>query len=323
MRLLVIFYVLVIYVFLQFTWWAVLLVDLNAEVYEHRIENLSLTEESHAEYLNEKGILENSLKNKWMMIAGEGLVFIIILSIGVVQTRNAFKKEILLSKQQRNFLLSVTHEFKSPISAIKLALQTMKIRELSRDKQIEMIDNSLEDTLRLHELVENVLMAAMLDNRNYLFHPEESDLSLILEKVLNDYEKEHTGSIIITRNIEPEISYNIDKMAFDILIRNLVGNAIKYSDTPAEVEVKMIQEKNNIFLSVADKGLGIDDEEKLKIFQKFYRVGNEETRKSQGTGLGLYIVNNIVEKHSGKIVIKDNSPKGSIFEICFKCDKVS
>jgi signal transduction histidine kinase len=76
-------------------------------------------------------------------------------------------------------------------------------------------------------------------------------------------------------------------------------------------------------LLVSTDRFGIEDDEKNKIFQKFYRVGNEETRRSQGTGLGLYIVNNIVERHAGKIVIRDNSPKGSIFEICFKCDNQS
>jgi signal transduction histidine kinase len=94
-------------------------------------------------------------------------------------------------------------------------------------------------------------------------------------------------------------------------------NAVKYSHSAPEISVKLWTKSNSIFVSVADQGIGIQDEEKLRVFEKFFRSGNEETRQSKGTGLGLFIVKYLVEHHQGSISITSNTPKGSIFELQF------
>ena len=111
-------------------------------------------------------------------------------------------------------------------------------------------------------------------------------------------------------------------MAFASIILNLLENSVKYSPVDAKIYVGLKKENNNVVLSITDEGIGIPEEEKANIFKKFYRIGNEETRKTKGTGLGLYIVKYLVEQLSGSISVKNNlpagkqgSPAGSIFEV--------
>ena len=122
----------------------------------------------------------------------------------------------------------------------------------------------------------------------------------------------------IISDIEPGIHFEIDKTSFPSIILNLLENAVKYSEADSTVTLTLKKNQNTIILSVKDEGAGISDEDKSMIFQKFYRAGNEETRSTKGTGLGLYIVNYLVEQHNGTISVKNNSPKGSIFEIIFQ-----
>lgn len=99
-------------------------------------------------------------------------------------------------------------------------------------------------------------------------------------------------------------------------INNLLENAVKYTAPDKPIQVKINTRHHTAYIQIADQGMGIPDEEKKKIFNKFYRVGSEESRKTKGTGLGLYITCKIVSQHRGKITVKDNQPTGSVFEIC-------
>ena len=107
----------------------------------------------------------------------------------------------------------------------------------------------------------------------------------------------------------------LDAIGFTSVITNLIENAIKYSEPDTEVRIKLHSDNSNVFLEVADNGSGIPENEKGKVFDKFYRVGNEDTRKTKGTGLGLYIVQHIVKMHNGKIEVRNNHPSGTVFEI--------
>jgi signal transduction histidine kinase len=121
----------------------------------------------------------------------------------------------------------------------------------------------------------------------------------------------------VTTNIEEGLYIHADKNAMMILINNLLENAWKYSQEDKRIEVKTIASGAHIILEIADHGVGIPDKEKNKIFNKFYRIGNEETRKTKGTGLGLFICRYIIEEHNAKITILDNIPKGTIFRVEF------
>lgn len=318
MRPLVIFYLLVFYVVLQFCWWAYLLVDLNREVYQYKTEIVELKHSDEATRANDHTLFQKKLHNRWIMIAGEGAVFISLLLFGINQTRKAFRKEFILAKQQRNFLLSVTHEFKSPLAAIKLSLQTIEKHELDKEKKKSVIQRSLNETERIHNLIENMLMAAQIEGHNIELPKDEFNLSELLTDTINDKADQYRLTHEITASIPENVYMKGDPLAIASLVINLIENAEKYSPENSKTHLELVERDKHIVIRVADNGQGIPDKEKEKIFEKFYRVGNEDVRKTKGTGLGLYIVKQVTALHNGKVFIKDNKPAGTIFEIIFK-----
>jgi two-component system phosphate regulon sensor histidine kinase PhoR len=312
-----IFYLLVIYILLQFIWWTFLLVELNNEVYEHRIENVHLKYPLSGQQLIEEKKLENKLHERWWMVIGEGGVFIALLLFGSIQTMRSFRKEMFLARQQKNFLLSVTHEFKSPLASIKLYLQTLQKHDFEKEKKESFINNAIADTDRLNNLVENALLANMIDHTGYSFNKEETNLSAFVRLLIQKFQSFPDLKNKVESHLEDGIFLEVDKAAFGIMLNNLLENASKYSFEKSVIRVELKKVNGKIILNITDEGSGIPDGERNHIFEKFYRVGNEETRSTKGTGLGLYIVRYIVEHHNGKISVKNNSPKGSIFEIVF------
>ena len=311
------FFLLVVYILLQFTWWSYLLIELNTEVIDHKIENVQLRNLSPEQKLVEKKMLLDKLRERWWMVIGEGSVFLVLLLLGSIQTLRSFRKEMILARQQKNFLLSVTHEFKSPLSSIKLYLQTLLKHDLDKTKKENFINSAILDTDRLNNLVENALLANVIDHKGYSFHFEEVNLPAFVRLIAQRVQSAPGSKNKIETNLQEGILLDIDKAAFSLMLNNLLENASKYSPENSIINISLRRHDKKNTLAIADEGNGIPDSEKRKVFQKFYRIGKEETRNTKGTGLGLYIVKYIAEHHHGKIKVLDNSPKGSIFEIVF------
>jgi signal transduction histidine kinase len=284
-----IFYFLVLYALAELTWWGYLLIASNAK--------------------------------RMPMILGEGSVFLIILLVGIYFFQRTIKKESEVHQQQQNFLLSVTHELKSPLAAIKLVLQTLVKRDLTKDKRDQLIGNSIEDVGRLDDLVENMLLATRIENNSYSYPKELFDFSELVKSIFDRAIITSENTRNFQQQIEEKISIMGDRFALGSLINNILENAIKYSPNGAVIQVQLYQQSNKIFFIVADQGVGIADSERQKIFQKFYRSGNELTRQNKGTGLGLFIVAQVAKNHQAKVVVSNNQPKGTIFEIIFNLEQ--
>lgn len=250
------------------------------------------------------------------MIITEGGVFILLLLLGLLRVRKVFLREMELAAQQRNFLLSITHELKSPLATIKLSLQTLTKRKLEPEQSEKLIGNSLLDLDRLESLVDNILFAAKIEREEPGLSSDEINISEIVRSVADRF-SHNKKEIVISEEIKNDVYLNADTLAFTSVVINLIENAIKYSPEQTEIKVTLIEDEENTLLSIADNGIGISDEDKNKVFEKFYRVGNEDTRKTKGTGLGLYIVKRVVEIFNGEISIADNSPKGTVFNLRF------
>jgi two-component system, OmpR family, phosphate regulon sensor histidine kinase PhoR len=315
-RPLYIFYLVVAYVLLQLGWWSYMIIQLNKEVHDLKNEliyaspNDALTLEKLSKELNTK------LYKRNLMVSGEGAVFCVLLIWGIYQTRKSFKREEALARLQNNFLLSVTHELKTPLASTRLQLETLILRELPREKQKEIIDNALNDNLRLTRLIENILLASKIDNAALPLYKEKIELCSETEKLLKDSTvfKPFLDRISFHCS-EKDLFVSADKDGYSSIMVNLMDNALKYSlEEKIEVTIAKDSSKKTI-ISVKDNGSGITNFEKEKVFQKFYRTGNEQTRNSKGTGLGLYIVKKLVDAHQWDLQIKDNTPKGTIFEL--------
>lgn len=253
------------------------------------------------------------------MIMGEGVMFVGILVVGAYNLHKSLNKERRLQEQKKNFLMSVTHELKSPLASIKLYLETIQKRDLNKIQTKDFIGKCLLDVERLNDMVENMLLATRIENHSYTFPKDRFNFSALVDNVVNrlqinkcDYNQQ-----LINAEIEPRIELTGDRFALTSVVTNLIENAVKYSGPCEVVNVKVFRKNNLVHLEVADHGIGIPDEEKSRIFEKFYRVGSEETRNTKGTGLGLYIVKEVLDKHQASIRVKDNKPAGSIFEVVF------
>jgi len=253
------------------------------------------------------------------MILGEGMTFVIVFTAGAISLHKSANREGRLREQKKNFLLSVTHELKSPLASIKILLQTIQKRSLNKEQIMNFIDKSLLDIERLDDMVENMLLASKIDNQSYTFPKASFNLSVLVDSIVNRLQvtKCDCNQQIINAEIEPKIEITGDKFALTAVVTNLIENAVKYSKPCETVAVKLFSKEDKIFLQVADHGIGIADEEKSRIFERFYRVGSEETRNTKGTGLGLFIVKEVLNKHQASIRVKDNRPVGSIFEVVF------
>lgn len=315
----IIFLLLFGYVLLQFLWWGYMLYGLNKEVVlleEALIENTSI---DLLEKATRFELLEHKLTKKVWMIFGEGAVFLIILFFGVRRVIKAYQHEVGLNRQQHNFLLSVTHELKSPIASIKLYMQTLLKHDLERPKQQQIFGKVEADADRLHKLVENILLATQIENQNVNVTLTSLNAAEALSEIIlnSNHYRQHPDRIQLKQLVDRQILADKDAMASIVL--NLIENGLKYSAPENAVSISTRIEEGAFIVSVSDKGIGIPAEDVENVFLKFYRVGDEQTRSSKGTGLGLFIANTLAVKHGAPIKLVSTVGIGSTFEIAFKC----
>jgi K+-sensing histidine kinase KdpD len=305
------------YIILQFLWWEILLVKQTGQIIEGKQKLIELSSTNSALIELQVKALHVKKQTQVLMVVGEGTVFLLLLLFGIFKVKQAHARELELTGQQKNFFLSITHELKTPIAATKLQLQTLQKHRLDYEKQQELIANALSETDRLNALIDNVLLASRFDSGELVSEKQQSNISELIEKTVSRYYNNRIEKGEIKMQIQKNIFIDIDPLSFPSILTNLIDNAIKYSPEEKLIEVKLNQNANLILLTVSDRGYGISASDRKKIFDKFYRAGNEEIRRAKGTGLGLYIVNYLVKQHKGKITVRENKPKGSIFEIEF------
>lgn len=284
------FYALSAYVIIQFIWWGYHLIELTRAL----------------------DVDEKIVDKRITMVVGEGFVFIILLLIGLWKIRSSVRKEFELSQRQNNFLLSVTHELKTPIAANKLYLQTIQKRKPDDIQRDELLTKALKENERLEKLIDNILHAARVENRAMQPIKEELEASHFLQTRIAQFRKRYPEAQIDLEEME-KVIISFDVFMIETVLSNLIDNAVKYSAKIPKILISAIVENNELVISVVDEGVGIPVEEHQRIFSKFYRVGEEETRTQKGSGLGLFISNEFVKLHKGSIGFKSNREKGSTF----------
>lgn len=286
--------ILFFYILAQLAWWAFLITKLTADVYEG----------------------DPRMDHRIAMVWGEGIVFASLLLAGFILTYRSYSKELKLAKQQRNFLMSVTHEFKTPIASLSLSLQTLQSRKLDENKFQDLIHHALQDTQRLNSLAENMLLATRIDQNLFPVHKMPLNISDLLKNTINSLlalESNHRFEL----HIEENIQMNADAFMIQSVWSNLIENAMKYSPSNSIIAIVLKHKEKEILFQISDQGDGILPEDTKRIFQKFVRLGNEDTRKTKGTGLGLYLVDYFVKQHQGNISVLPNQPKGTKFLVQF------
>ena len=319
-RLITIFYWLLLsYIVAALVWWFISLEKQSQQLTNLRLIELNtqkniLTPEKFAGKLEK--INKDSNRNTEKYIA-EGITFLILILIGAFFVYRSVRKQFRVQYQQQNFMMAITHELKTPISVAKLNLETLQKYHLDEDKQKKLLRMTLQETSRLDTLINNILVSSQLEGGGYITSKEELDFSSLLKDGIKQAKNRYPERTFI-ENIEDEIEIAGDPLLLQLMISNLIENAVKYSPKEKPITCKLHKTDNKVFLNIIDEGTGVTDSEKSKIFEKFYRTGNESTRKTQGTGLGLYLCRKIAEDHNADISVTNNVPTGSNFVIHFR-----
>lgn len=314
-----IYWMLLFYIVAALAWWFISLEQQSKRITELQYKSVNAEKDSlSATQLGDKlfAIDRESKRNTAKYIA-EGVTFLILIIIGAAFVYRSVRRQFRMQQQQQNFMMAVTHELKTPISVAKLNLETLQKYNLDPEKQKRLIRTTLDETDRLDFLTNNILIASQLEGGGYHSTKEELDLSTLLKDCLRDF-RNRFHDRVFNEDIEADADVKGDALLLQILINNLLENAVKYSPKESPVTAVLKKYRSGIELQLKDEGPGIPDNEKKKIFSKFYRIGNEATRKTQGTGLGLYLCRKIARDHNADISVTNNVPHGSSFVIVFK-----
>ncbi|MGQ0541701.1 MAG: sensor histidine kinase [Blastocatellia bacterium] len=247
-----------------------------------------------------------------------GIIFFALIITGLILNTIFLVREIRRSEQHDAFLNSDTHELKTPIASIKLYLETLKSRDVDEEKRREFYDTMLADSDRLLSSVEQVLQASRFREKQRKFNTEEIEVPAILRQAVSTVRSRYNLNEGAIRLSEPNEELKVigDSEELQTAFVNLLDNAVKYSGGIPKISIRTRKAgfNNRIAILVRDNGIGIPPNELKRIFRRFYRVGNKSESKAKGTGLGLFIVKSIIEKHGGKISAESRGEgKGSTF----------
>ncbi len=252
----------------------------------------------------------------WVLL-GVGTAFFVVVLVGVVLYLILSVKAIRLNQRQSNFIDAVSHELKSPIASLKLYLQTLTRHHVTPEQQADFQRFMLDDVQRLDRLIDHLLEAARVDQIPSINDAENVALDeLVTRTARQTCEQYRLPHETIQLRLEP-VLVHARPADLEIVFRNLLDNAIKYSGEKPEVDVETHSDGNGqVIARIGDNGPGIPAKLRRKIFGRFVRLGSELERKTVGTGLGLYIVRTLVKRLGGTIQVRSQpSGKGTVFEV--------
>ncbi len=250
----------------------------------------------------------------WLILT-EGLLLLVSILVGVYVIFLYWTKQSALVREQRHFISQVTHELKSPLASLQLHLETIRRHQPSPEKMAPFLETMLSDTTRLNGLIDNLLSANRVGQKHWLLDLQTIDLSAFVEKYFRARQFNLPKAGRLDLEITPDIHAAIDQEAMETVLRNLLENAVLYSDKSPEITVSLSKEGDQCCLALADKGRGIEEYEQKKIFNMFYRIRRKD-ENIRGTGLGLFIVHATVRRHHGQVKVESKGKgQGTTFKI--------
>lgn len=307
----ILYWFLLAYIIAALVWWFIALNQQNQQMTQYEMLQLDHFDNN---YLTELDKIQTVEKRKTTQYIGEGITFFLLIITGAIFVFRAVRRQLMISQQQQNFMIAITHELKTPIAVAKLNLETLQKRKLDEQQQQRLIQTTLQETNRLNALCNNMLLSSQIEAGGYRVTNEETNISELIATCVQDFITRYPQRKI-DANITPDIFINGDRLLLQMLANNLIDNALKYGVKDLPVIILLSETDNKIIFQVKDHGKGIAPEERDKIFNKFYRIGNSATKAAKGTGLGLYLSKKITTQHQGSISVTDNVPTGTIFTV--------
>jgi two-component system phosphate regulon sensor histidine kinase PhoR len=257
-----------------------------------------------------KSVIQKFNLDSDQILTAQTWVVILVLSIlvgtillGMLLIFVYSQKMVQLYRLQHNFINNFTHELKTPAASLRLFLETFQKHNLARADQLKYIDYMLTDVNRLSDTISRILNLARIENKSFT---GEFLRMNIVDVIGHFLERNHhlfaNCHVQVNNDAEQKIFCHINLPLFDILLMNLMTNAIKYNASKSpEIEISLRLRGNRVLLQFKDKGIGFDRGERNKIFKKFYQIGRSEDMSANGSGIGLYLVQNIAKIHKCKI----------------------
>ena len=270
-----------------------------------------------AYYIN--NILKNKEEEYIVIITLLSLVFTMIIIIGYMSAVYQLIQQRKISQMKSDFINNMTHEFKTPIATINLALDAIKNPKIfdNKDKVNAYLSMIKEENKRMNAQVENVLRISKLQKKQLMISKDRVQLhELILDAIAHlELIVENRKGYIKTNFKAIKASILANDSYFTNVIVNILDNAVKYSDGPPMIDIKTENVGNNILMSIKDQGIGISKVAQKRVFEEFYREHTGNVHNVKGHGLGLANVKRIVENHQGIISIESEKGRGSTFTI--------
>lgn len=237
----------------------------------------------------------------------QGLLLLAVILVGVYALFIFWRRQSSLYQQQREFITQVTHELKSPLASIQLHLETIRLRQLPPERLDSFVDTMLDDTRRLHSQIDNLLLAARIEQRRRPAEQRVVELGVFIQRYLDENQERLPPGTRLEAFLEPELKAAVEPDELSTVLRNLLENAVLYSPGVPELELKLKRNGKWAELSLKDQGRGLEQDQLRKIFSRFYRV-EQPNERVRGTGLGLYIVQSVVRDCGGTVQAASDGP---------------
>ena len=250
----------------------------------------------------------------WVILV-EGLLLLLAILAGVYVIFLFWSRQAALLREQKLFISQVTHELKSPLASLQLHLETIRRHQPPPEKMAAFLETMLGDAARLNGLIDNLLSAGRIEQKNWTLHLQLNDFSTFIERYFRSRQFTLPRAGKLKVDIDPGVWAMVDPEAMETICRNLLENAVLYSDGPPDISVRLVRREATCVLEITDRGRGIEAQHQRKIFKMFYRV-RSKNENIRGSGLGLFIVNANVRQHGGRIDVESAGiGKGTTFRI--------
>lgn len=262
------------------------------------------------------GLQGQVTSNVWLLVLGV-LSFVVIMGV-LIMFSIFLGREILEVRRQDSFIDSVTHELKSPLASLKLCLETLAREGLEPQQQEALRQMMLEDVERLASFIDDVLHASRLSHDRVGVDVSHVDVGALVEHVVEGVSARHK----IPReafHVEapPQLLVSTDRAALELVLKNLLDNAVKYSGERLDITVRAKRhDGGGAIVEVVDQGIGIGKKDLKRVFHRFYRVPGETVHSRRGTGLGLFVVSSLVRNLGGRVEARsEGSGKGTTMRV--------
>lgn len=284
----------------------------------HTIENASLPLRVRV-WATDPAAMTAGFRRQRNLYAGAMVIVIALLAFGGYFTARTLKSELALAQMKSDFVSTVSHEFRSPLTGINQLAEMLRDGRVDDDprRRHEYYEMIVSETRRLRRLVENVLDFSRMEDGRKQYRFERLEPAAWLREVTEDFRAHVVASgVAIESHIPPTLPDILaDRETLTTAVNNLLDNAVKYSPTVKHVRVAAEADRQSLRISVRDQGVGISEEDRPRIFEKFFRGGGQLASQVKGVGLGLNLVQHIVRAHGGTIDFDSREGEGSTFTI--------